>query len=357
MFRVEMLPAYYGDCIWIEWGDEKEPSRLLIDAGLAGTYNAIVKRAGKSCRLELFCITHVDGDHVEGAVKLLANLPKELFIREVWFNGWDQVRGAARLGPVQGEKLGAAIMKVAHLPWNTRFKEKAVMVTKAGKLPRREFEGGLTLTVLSPRKEQLAILKPVWEKECAKAGLIPGKLKKAMEALQADRKLRPERLGPSVNVEELAGEAYEPDSSPANGSSIALLAEYDGKAVLLAADAHSEVLEKGILSLLKERHKKSLKLDAFKASHHGSRFNNSPKLIQMLDCPRWLFSTNGSRFHHPDRETIARILSSRTRADTELYFNYCSDYNCVWDSVRLQTQWHFKAYYPGSDKGGLAVQL
>lgn len=355
MLRIEMLPAYHGDSLWIEWGDEREPNRLLIDAGLAGTYNAIVNRAGGSCCLELFCVSHVDQDHVEGAVKLLANLPRKLCIREVWFNGWDQVSGAARLGAVQGEKLGAAIVKIAKLPWNTSFSEKAVMVADHGKLPTRELAGGLRLTILSPGKEELAILKPVWKKECVKAGLMPGNVEDAMEALEGDRKLRPKRLGAAVNIEELAQEAYKPDSSPANGSSIALLAECDGKAILLAADAHSEVLEKGISRLLKERGKKSLTLDAFKASHHGSKFNNSPALIDLLDCSRWLFSTNGDKFQHPDRETIARILASRKHDQTELYFNYRSECNEIWDRMKLQKQWRFKAYYPESDRGGLTV--
>jgi beta-lactamase superfamily II metal-dependent hydrolase len=355
MFRIEMLPAYHGDSIWIEWGDRLNPNRLLVDAGLVGTYTTIVDRAGAQCHLELFCVTHVDQDHVEGAVKLLANLPKGVDIRQVWFNGWDQVSGASRLGAVQGEKLGAAILNHAGSKWNTSFDGKAVVVPEGGPLPERVIEG-LTLTVLSPRKEELAILRPVWEKECAKAGLIPGSVEGAEEALVHDRRLHP-RLGASVDVEALASEAYEPDSSPANGSSIALLAEYDGKSVLLCADAHSEVLEAGIQRLLAARGERKIELDAIKVSHHGSKRNSSPRLIDLLDCPRWLVSTNGDKFQHPDRETIARILLSRKRDQTELYFNYRSEYNEIWDADRLRRDWHYRAAYPKSPKGGIVAEL
>ena len=356
MFHIEMLPAYHGDSLWIEWGNRGSPNRLLIDGGLSGTYNAIVNRAGERCRLELFCVTHVDQDHVEGAVKLLANLPATLEIRQVWFNGWDQVSGASRLGAVQGEKLGAAIVNHAGLPWNKSFQGKAVVVPPDGNLPNFEFEG-LTLTVLSPGKDQLIALKPVWERECAKAGLTPGSIEEAEEALLEDRRLRPRRLGESVDVTSLAEEVYVADSAPANGSSIALLAEYDGKALLLGADAHSEVIEAGIRRLLSQRRQKRLTVDAFKMCHHGSKYNNSAALIGLLDCPRWLVSTNGDKFHHPDRETIARVLAAHRSDDKELFFNYRSDDNQVWELDSLQRDWKYAAAYPRSDKGGIVVEL
>lgn len=357
MFRIEMLPAYHGNCLWVEWGDKLKPNRLLIDGGLVGTYNAIVNRAGTKCSLELFCVTHVDQDHVEGAVKLLANLPNSLSIREIWFNGWDQLSGAARLGAVQGEKLGAAIVRQPQIKWNASFSGKAVMIPEQGKPPRRELSGGLTLTVLSPGKAELAILKPVWEKECTKAGLMPGNIREATDALEADRKLRPKRLGAAIDVEALSFEAYQADSSAANGSSIVLLAEFDGKAALLGADAHSEALEKGIIRLLAERGRKKLTIDACQASHHGSKFNNSPTLVDMLDCPRWLFSTNGDKFQHPDRETIARILMSRRGDETALFFNYRSEYNDCWDAGGLRREWNYDAIYPMPGKTGLTVEL
>jgi beta-lactamase superfamily II metal-dependent hydrolase len=356
MFLIEMLPAYHGNCLWIEWGDKLNPHHLLVDGGLAGTYNAILDRAGGKCSLELFCVTHVDQDHVEGAVKLLANLPRDLNIREVWFNGWDQLTDAPRLGAVQGEKLGAAIASQPQIKWNGSFNGKAVMIPDQGELPQREF-AGLTLTVLSPGKAELMILKPVWEKECIKAGLKPGDIEQATAALEADRRLRPKRLGAAVDVEALNSEAYVGDASPANGSSIALLAEFERKAVLLGADAHSEVLEKGVLRLLAQRGRKKLKIDACQVLHHGSKFNNSPALVNLLDCTRWLFSTNGDKFEHPDRETIARILVSRGSDETKLYFNYRSECNDCWDSAGLRRTWHYDAIYPASGKTGIAVEL
>ncbi len=357
MFKLEMLPAGHGDAIWIEYGDKRRPSRVLIDGGLSGTYNAITARAGKKCELELMCVTHIDQDHIEGGVKLLANLPKGMSIREVWYNGYDQLVGATRLGAAQGEKLGAAIVNHAKAPWNAKFDGEAVVVPGKGKLPEKVLDGGLTITLLSPGKQQLTKLKPVWEKECVKAGLIPGSLKSAEAALEADRKLRPRRLGGKLDVAKLVEVEFESDTAPANGSSIAFLAEYDGKSVLLAADAHSPVLEAGIRRLLAQRNQTRLKLDAFKVSHHGSKFNNSHTLVGLLDCPAYLFSSNGDKFNHPDPETIARILQAREGEQTRLWFNYRSEENEVWDVAGLKKRWKYKTHYPEDETGGIQVEL
>ncbi|MFB3776818.1 MAG: ComEC/Rec2 family competence protein [Bryobacteraceae bacterium] len=357
MFRITMLPAGHGDAIWIDYGAAAKPRRVLIDGGLVGTYDRIVNHAGSKCTLELLCVTHVDQDHVEGVVKLMANLPPGVEVSEVWFNGYDQITKAARLGAVQGEKLGAAIAAYDAAVWNASFKQKAVVTGTRGPLPCRTLSGGLKLTVLSPRPQELAKLKPVWEKECRKAGLTPGDVDQARETLENDRQLRPRRLGDTVDVEALAGSAYEADQSEANGSSIALLAEFEDKAVLLGADAHSEVLEAGIARLLKARRKSKLKVDAVKVPHHGSKFNNGPALIGMLDSPRWLFSSNGDKFGHPDREAVARILWARRGDGTGLYFNYASEENGVWSSDRLQRDWGYKAHYPERGDEGMTVEL
>ena len=35
LFRIEMMPACSGDCIWIEYGNPQSPHKLLIDGGFA----------------------------------------------------------------------------------------------------------------------------------------------------------------------------------------------------------------------------------------------------------------------------------------------------------------------------------
>ena len=75
MLNLEMLPAAHGDCLWIEYGDGKQTRRILIDGGPAHTYPALRARIlhlpPDARRFELLVITHIDGDHIEGIVRLL----------------------------------------------------------------------------------------------------------------------------------------------------------------------------------------------------------------------------------------------------------------------------------------------
>ena len=352
MFTLEMLPAYYGDSLWTTYGSNN--SAFLIDGGLAGTYDSIIARAGTKTALELFCITHIDQDHIQGAVKLLANLPQTIDIAEVWFNGYDHLTPEQRLGAKQGEELTAAIVNHAKLPWNKLWNDKAVVVPPDGPLPVITLPGGMRVTLLSPRQSELDRLKITWEKECQAAGIMPGDIDDAERVLAADRSTR---LGDHINVRELAAQPYSADSAPANGSSIAFLAEFKNTTVLYGADAQSEVLAPAIRRLLKERGVSKLPLTACKVPHHGSKFNNSPDFIELLDCPRWLVSTSGKRFNHPDPETIARILIAREGAQTEFYFNYRSDRSEAWDNEELAEEWNYEAHYPKKGNEGLTVVL
>ena len=68
MLRIEMLPAAHGDCLWIEYGSQDAPRRILIDTGTPGTYKKLTKKIADlpkdQRRFELFIVSHIDGDHI-----------------------------------------------------------------------------------------------------------------------------------------------------------------------------------------------------------------------------------------------------------------------------------------------------
>src|SRR4051812_27205690 len=109
MFTVTMLPAAVGDCLWIEYGDAQNPNRILIDCGTAPTYKSCLKSRieglGPKADFELLMLTHVDTDHIGGALRLFNDPPSNLRIGEVWYNAWPQIqpRDLDLLGPLDGE--------------------------------------------------------------------------------------------------------------------------------------------------------------------------------------------------------------------------------------------------------------
>jgi hypothetical protein len=178
MLEIEMLPAREGDCLWIRYGPAAHPRQILIDGGRSATAKELKTRfaalpAGQR-EFELLIVTHVDRDHIEGVLALLQDATLPVTFRDVWFNGYDHLKDVEleTFGAVQGEKLTETLI-ARKLPWNAAFQKKAVCVTPQ-ELPRVDLAGGMTLTLLSPDREKLTALIPVWERECKKAGLIPG---------------------------------------------------------------------------------------------------------------------------------------------------------------------------------------
>ena len=98
--------------------------------------------------------------------------------------------------------------------------------------------------------------------------------------------------------------AFGNDRSVANGSSIAVLFEYGGTSLLLTGDAFATDLQQSISRLLAERNLTRLEVDLFKLAHHGSMSNVTPDLLQLIDPGTILICTDGTRFGHPDGETI-----------------------------------------------------
>lgn len=351
MLSVEMLAARYGDCLWIEYGDPGSPRRILVDCGLRAGYDAVAERLRErpDIRFELFVMTHIDADHIAGGIPLLQEFGPDRFA-DVWFNGRDHLPLPRDvLGVLQAERFSDLLVK-KRFPWNRRWDGEAVVVPEDGPLPAIELPDGLKLTLLSPDRERLADLRKVWDEELDRLDLDP------VTARQEEPGLQPDTLGPArIDVDALAETPYKPDCSEANGSSIALLAEHDGKAVLLAGDAFAPLLEQTVGRLLRQRNQERLRLDAFKVSHHGGRGNTSPGLLDLLRCERFLFSTDGTRYHHPHQETIARIL--KPRRDVHLCFNYRSDENEVWDDRDLQDDWRYEVHYPGAGGAGVRIKL
>jgi hypothetical protein len=358
MLSIEMLPAQHGDCLWIEYGDPRSPHRILVDCGLKATYRALAERLRErpDITFELLVLTHVDADHILGGIPLLQDFGPQRF-QEIWFNGWKHLPlPPDALGALHGEIFSALLVKRG-FAWNRSWDGAAVVLPDQGPLPRVTLPGGLTLTLLSPTRERLADLRTDWNKEVDRLGLEPGDTEAALGELEDRPRLQPDALGPArIDVEALAQAPFTADTSAANGSSIALLAEHDGKALLLGADAFSPVLEAGIRRLLEERGRERLRLDACKVPHHGARSNNSPDFFRLLACENFLVSTDGSHgYRHPHRETLSRILTSRKGA--RLHFNYRSTENEVWDDRDLQRDFDYEALYPTPGTAGYRLRL
>jgi beta-lactamase superfamily II metal-dependent hydrolase len=352
LFTVEMLPAGTGDCLLIEYGDVGKPRRILVDCGAESTAQSLASRFANQ-EFELFVLTHIDADHISGALTLLADQHSNIRFGDIWFNGWGQVNRF--LSVKQGEQF-TELLETRALPWNRAFdstgaRHPAPIVITAGKLlPSCTLAGGMKLTLLSPGGDQLRSLGAKWAQT-----LLELEPKKRMLARKAPE---PVLDLAAFDVEKLARTPERKDRSVANGSSIALLAEFDGREVLLAGDAHADVLVASIKALQEERCRagERLKLDAFKLAHHGSANATTSALLKMIDCGNYLVSSNGRMFYHPDREAIARVIVDGGQRPT-LWFNYRSDSNVLWSEPILRKRYGYVAAYPNEGEEGLWISV
>jgi hypothetical protein len=353
VLRVVLLPANHGDCIWLEYGSAREPRRVMIDGGPPYAYPQIRARipAG-GCRFELLVVTHIDADHIGGVLELLTQMPDGITFGDVWFNSWDHLPSDV-LGAAQGEMLSAVIQH-RKLPWNKAFGGGAVCIDDDGSLPQRELEGGLRLTILSPSRTELRKLRPKWKKEVEKAGIAPGSAEEALRLLREREKVPPDLLGeegpPDPGQDEQT--PFVSDLSVANGSSIVLLAELDGQKALLCGDAYPSLVERG---LARYSEKARVEVDALKLSHHGSKKNTDGDLIERLRCSRYLVSTNGRIYGHPNNAALARVVVHGGDEPT-LCFNYRTARTQPWDEKSLRARFGYQTAF--TDEGSaLEVDL
>lgn len=358
MFTIEMLPASYGDCLWIEYGKPSDLHRILVDGGVISAFKPLrdrIRSLPKKDRVfELLVVTHVDGDHIEGAIKLLGALESlEVKFNDVWFNGYDHLHGRCvpsdKLGGPQGEYLSTLIGNHVGF-WNMAFDGNPVEVPSAGPMPRKIFRE-MTVTLLTPSREALENLIPKWEDELEKAGLNREDEAAVLSALQEHRTLAPlDRLGDTDDVDELSVTPFKEDNSASNRSSISFLAEFDGKRALLTGDAFPSDLSNALKRLGADDNNR-FQLDVIKIPHHGSAGNLSIELLNLLRCPTFLVSTNGKKHGHPDRKSIARIVGAGIDKP-QICFNYRTEITEFWDLRDRGQGIRYKACYPTSEADG-----
>lgn len=356
IYNIELLPGTYGDSILIEYGQSDQLKRILIDGGTGGTRHAISSRFAvmdeRDRNVELMVITHIDRDHIEGVLRILEQETLGFGIRDVWFNGWrhlqEQLDGEEAFGAEQGECVSAAILKHG-LKWNDDFGGHAVVIKSDGELPTITLPGGMKLTLLSPSENSLRELSPVWIKDLRKEGLVPGfgEVVKNEDITEQNDEIFGNA---SPDVDQLNQLPFDEDHSEANASSIAFIAEYGSKRALFLGDAQpTQIFD----SLKKIQPEGKIKIDLCKISHHASRGNTSPALLELLDCSRFAISTNGSNYYHPHPETIARIIK-RSNSGVTLYFNYHTEHNGLWNVDALK-QIHDYATIYGTQ--GIKIEL
>lgn len=360
MFNIHMLPASFGDSLLIEYGEPDKLKYILIDGGPYYQFDEIVKTLKDVVpdmkEIELLVVTHVDIDHIDGTIRLLNHEPPIYKIKKVWFNNYEDLsfeEPSDLLGGIQGEYLNILVDKK-----DLEKNEKPITIHR--KPDEINFSDELQIQIVNPTQAALKDLVKKWDKHLDEQGLEHDE-QKIWEVLNGDKRYEPlpaDLLGEDDKISDWAEVDAKEDKSEANRSSIAFIITYKGKSCLMSGDVPSKDLKANLekLGLLDEFGQ--IQLDAWKLSHHGSKKSTQAYLMEIIQARKVLVSSDGKRYRHPDKETIAKLLVANNSSDEhmDIYFNYTSSYNKIWGDSDTEEKFECTFHFP-EEEGYMKVEL
>lgn len=346
IFTLEALQAEFGDSLLLFYGaDNSKPKLILIDGGPSGVYQSSLRPRLEELRnntdnkqlvLEMVMVSHIDRDHITGILALInelvkkrqANQPLPYKIVRLWHNSFDDF--IKKKPETLSAALDAGIQAAAaadfsgEMPLNFPADPANVMVVadiKQGRELRNNATTALSLQLNKPFKD--IVVAPAAGKKEVDLGnglkfIVVAPNQARVDALQAEWDVTIEKLGFAKDAE--AAEAIAADyldKSIPNLSSIVVLAEADGKRMLLTGDARGDDIIAGLRSaglLENER----LHVDLLKLPHHGSDRNVRIDFFRMVTADRYVISANGMH-ENPDIETLRMISEARGQSEFKIY--------------------------------------
>ena len=319
VFSLEALQAFWGDCLIVHAGPAAEPRLLLIDGGPTATYATSLEprleelraaRGGGPLTLDMVLVSHIDGDHIQGIIRLaaaqIAAGEPTINVRTLWHNAFDDVLGnraqeleaANDRGQLDGadHDVEAVIASVPEgrvlrdhastLGWTLNRPVDGLVTVERAARPV-EVADQVEMTVVAPAQPQLDALYETWERWLAKAKLDP------------------------------AQPATVTDSSVFNRSSIVLLLKGGERTMLLTGDARGDHVTAGLDRIGAARDGVT-EVDLLKLPHHGSVRNIDQEFFERVRARHYVISANG-RFGNPDQATLDMLPRVRTDDDWVLH--------------------------------------
>ncbi|SHK18879.1 ComEC/Rec2 family competence protein [Desulforamulus aeronauticus] len=342
--KINVLPAYDGDCFIINYGDGKN---IIVDGGrgprcIRELKKSIKEISKRNQNVDLLVVTHIDHDHISGILALFKDptINKNIF-RRVWFNSGENL----------SKYFGTSSIELREIPMNPQtdvdisFKEgdtlecylKTLTCWDQSIIKTNDYYeiGGAILTVLSPNIESIKYLNEKWEIE---NGLVDTRISFSGEN-DYDR-----------SIAELLNNKFVEDNSIPNRSSIAFLFEFNNKKILMLGDSAPSIVSQSLEKMGFSKENK-IELDLMKVSHHGSKANTSPDFLDLVNCNKYVISTNGVNHGLPHKECLARIICKTVNKATFI-FNYPLDNIFLEDDY---LDWLFECKYISEDNFTLEV--
>jgi beta-lactamase superfamily II metal-dependent hydrolase len=288
----------------------------MVDSGYMDTYKSSLKSPMKifdkpNENFKLWILTHLDADHINGAVAFFRDdifAPKRM-PEELWFNCFDHF-GIPENSDEKSVNKGIEIRDF--LKGTKTILDNQIITGK------HWINQGLTIDVITPGKVQYDLLEEKWKKE--EAEYQKKKLGKLIAIENNDYENTIEKLNSNRDRKESKKDIN-------NLSSIAFILNFNGARILFLGDATPNTIKQGLKDYLAKSKEEKLKCDYVKLPHHGSIYNYSKSLYDLIECNQFIICSNGDNSHKlPNKETLAKILCHPSR-DKDKKINFVFNYN------------------------------
>lgn len=336
IFTLEALEAKHGDSLLLHYGTAADPQLIVIDGGPSGVFDKTLRPRLEQLKairspaaplpIRLMMVSHIDDDHIKGILELTVELleqreaqqPLLCDITTLWHNSFDEILGNNQTGAIAAS-LGSAVKLsaageltfppglfrdhspaavAANVPQGRKLRDNAAALAL---LPNDPFENLVVLP--QDDKEPLAIDDHL-------KFTIVGPSQARLEKLQTDWDKKLKKLLEKPPAEARAQAAEFIDRSVYNLSSIVVLAEVEGKRMLLTGDGLSADILAGLKEAGLMQDGAKLHVDLLKMPHHGSMYNNSEEFLTTVTADHYVISASG-KHHHPDTSTLELISKIR----------------------------------------------
>ncbi len=319
--KLFFLEASYGDSLLFEFDND---TTLLIDGGTKVSMHQnieVLRKSYSKHKNNYILLTHIDNDHINGIIYLFERC-EDIYqkVNGVIFNTSEDLKSFI----ADDEKDPPSICISCENDGYTGYSEGKQLEHILAELNISVYSNIVSGTDLSINGIDIKILSPSIKSFKGYQSWIEEQ-EEAYTGIEASDY--------SQSIEELIINPFKEDASPTNLSSISILIDYKDKKILLLGDSVPSDIVVSLVDLGYSKDTK-LNLDILKVSHHGSKHNTSTELLEMIDCKKFLISTNGKKYQHPDKECLARII--KTQDCPELIFNY-DIYDCIFSKEEKES--------------------
>ena len=315
---IQVLQAKHGDALILYCSKNENRGVIVIDGGPSPNphFNPFISEIENCLPIDLMILTHFDDDHLIGIKKFIERHQHDapFPVKRIWANCAKHVDfdTSENLSSNKASKMAdvlCAISQRTQLDWETYRLNGFVdnTITFAD------------IEVINPRIDIFEYFIKHYKEE-HNFGNSEENLsnnKKANSDINKD-------MHELAKREKSFGNPYKP-SELVNMVSLSMIIRCDAFSLLALGDSFSQEI---YLSLIERGYNKENKLqvDFVKMSHHGSAENISNDLLDIIDCDKFIITTDGSKgYKHPHREALANVLCHQERdydRTIHFYFNY-----------------------------------